>query len=98
MEFLDSFLEKYPEWFFVAEDKATDGQEKMVRIYPMADFLSGTDFLNDIASLAEAVKHHPSILLQYDSVTVELWTQDADEVTKKDVNLATQIEEVFSYL
>lgn len=98
MNTLDTFIDTHSDWKFVPTDKAADKQEKIIRIYPMDNFLTGLDLVNDIAAMAEEAGHHPSIQLSYGHVVVELWTHDSDEVTQKDIDLATQIEELYSYV
>jgi len=69
----------------------------LVCLFPMPDFLSGLDFVNDIASLAEEEKHHPSILLTYGGVTISLATHEiGSKVTQKDLDMAEAITEIYN--
>lgn len=47
-----------------------------------------------LAEAAEAMNHHPDIMICYDRVTLTLTTHDAGTVTTKDIRLA----EVAEYL
>jgi pterin-4a-carbinolamine dehydratase len=51
-------------------------------------------FVDEIAAHAEAVQHHPDILIRYSRVTLSLSTHDAGGITDKDFELARKIEEV----
>jgi 4a-hydroxytetrahydrobiopterin dehydratase len=59
--------------------------------FPQANFMAGLLFVNRIAGLAEAVGHHPDVLLTYPAVTISLTTHDAGGLTVKDFDLAAQI-------
>jgi 4a-hydroxytetrahydrobiopterin dehydratase len=47
-------------------------------------------FVNRVAERAEAVQHHPDILVRYGKVTLTLSTHDASGLTAKDFDLATE--------
>lgn len=63
----------------------------LVRSFTFADFVEAMAFVNRVAALAEAADHHPDILIQWNTVRLELWTHTADAVTGKDVDLAIQV-------
>ncbi len=46
-----------------------------------------------IAFLAESADHHPDLIVTWPRVTVKLSTHDAGGLTKKDFDLACQIDE-----
>jgi 4a-hydroxytetrahydrobiopterin dehydratase len=54
-------------------------------------FERGVAFVNEIATLAGALNHHPDIDLRYSSVTVRLITHEVDGLSERDVELAQQI-------
>ncbi len=59
------------------------------------DFKTAWAFMDEVATLAEAVQHHPNWSNVYNSVSITLSTHDADNtVTAKDEELAKQIEQV----
>jgi 4a-hydroxytetrahydrobiopterin dehydratase len=49
-------------------------------------------FVNRVAGLAEAINHHPDILVQYDKVTLVLTSHDAGGLTERDFRLARAID------
>ena len=48
-------------------------------------------FVNKVASLAEAVNHHPDIVINYSKVRLMLTTHDEGGLTEKDFKLARKI-------
>lgn len=68
---------------------------RLVRTYPFEGFLDGLSFVNAIAWLAEAMNHHPDVQLCWGSVRIELWTHDANGLTRLDRELAERIEALF---
>ena len=57
-------------------------------------FLRAVAFVNAVAYLAEAAKHHPDMTINYNTVTLRLITHSEDALTERDFNLARQIEEL----
>lgn len=66
---------------------------EIVKTYKMKNFIDSIGFVNKIAILAEKADHHPDILIQYSKVNIKLSTHSEGGITKKDINLATEIEE-----
>ncbi|HLD06449.1 MAG TPA: 4a-hydroxytetrahydrobiopterin dehydratase [Candidatus Nanoarchaeia archaeon] len=62
------------------------------KVYTFPDFPSAMAFANRVAGIAEQAGHHPDILVQYCKVTLALTTHDAGGLTKKDFDLAAQID------
>ena len=58
------------------------------RTFEFSSYLSGVNFLNTIASLAEELNHHPDMKLTWCKVHVLLTTHDSGDVTDKDIKLA----------
>ena len=67
---------------------------ELFRQYRTANWRVTLMVANAIGFLAEAAYHHPRLVLNYRSVDVFLRTHDADGLTKKDLELARQIEEI----
>lgn len=61
------------------------------RTFQTGSFVRGVEFVTAIKDLAEAVNHHPDIILTYPAVIVTLMTHDEGRVTSKDIALAEQI-------
>jgi 4a-hydroxytetrahydrobiopterin dehydratase len=64
------------------------------RNYQFANFIKAMEFVNQIAEAAEAVNHHPDILISYNKVTLSLISHDSGGVTQRDIKMATRINEL----
>ena len=63
--------------------------------YPFEDFPQALAFVNRVGRLAEKAFHHPDILIHsWNKVRLELTTHDEKGLTKKDFDLAEQIEKL----
>jgi 4a-hydroxytetrahydrobiopterin dehydratase len=56
------------------------------------DFRSAMDFVNRVAEAAEAMDHHPDMMINYTRVTMSLSTHSAGGITEKDFALAQKID------
>ncbi len=68
------------------------------RTFATNSFVRGVEFVTAIKDLAEAVQHHPDIILTYPAVIVTLTTHDLGQVTQKDIDLAGQINDAWDRL
>ncbi len=66
--------------------------DSIVRLYKFNDFNEAMVFVNRTAGLAERADHHPDILIRYNKVTLTLSTHSAGGLTKKDFQLAREID------
>ena len=73
-------LESLPEW--------SQPGEEIQRTYRFKDFVAAMAFVDKVADRAEAVQHHPDILIRYGRVTLSLSTHDAGGITDKDFDFA----------
>ena len=73
-------LKTLPEW--------SQPGEEIQRTYRFKDFVQAMAFVERIAERAEAVQHHPDILIRYSRVTLSLSTHDAGGITEKDFDFA----------
>ena len=62
------------------------------RTLQFPNFTEAMRFVNQVADAAEAMDHHPDILIRYNKVTLTLSTHDASGITDKDFDLARQID------
>ncbi|MBX6342981.1 MAG: 4a-hydroxytetrahydrobiopterin dehydratase [Thermomicrobiaceae bacterium] len=53
-------------------------------------------FVNQVADLATAARHHPEICIDYNRVRLSLTTHDEGGLTEKDVDLARRIDEAMA--
>jgi 4a-hydroxytetrahydrobiopterin dehydratase len=66
--------------------------DEIVKIYTLKNFKEALAFVNQLGEKAEAVDHHPDILINYKKVTLTLSTHSAGGLTPKDFALAGQID------
>lgn len=63
--------------------------------FVMKDFNDVLYFVNKISRSAEAMNHHPDILMHsWNKVKISISTHDEGGITMKDFNLANKIEEL----
>jgi len=65
--------------------------QQLVCTYQFSDFVEAIAFVNRLVTPAEAVGHHPDLLISYNQVTVSLTTHDAGGLTNLDFDLAEAI-------
>jgi 4a-hydroxytetrahydrobiopterin dehydratase len=67
--------------------------DTIVRTVACADFRAAISLVNAVADAAEAADHHPDIeLRRYRRVTCTLTTHAAKAITRRDIDLAAEIE------
>jgi len=64
------------------------------RLFHFGSFVQAMEFVNQIAEAAEAVNHHPDILISYNKVTLTLISHDSGGVTQRDLKMAARINEL----
>ncbi|MBW3553757.1 MAG: 4a-hydroxytetrahydrobiopterin dehydratase [Gemmatimonadetes bacterium] len=62
------------------------------KTYTLDSFAEAIAFVNRIAGLAERADHHPDIDIRYDRVGCALSTHSQGGLTRKDLDLARQID------
>lgn len=65
---------------------------RISRSFRFKDFMSGLQFVNQIAAIAEEEGHHPDLHLGWGLVEVELTTHAAGGLTENDFILAAKID------
>ena len=63
----------------------------LVRRTKCQGFAGALAYVNAVGALAEAADHHPDIDIRWNTVTLALTTHDSGGITRRDVELATQI-------
>lgn len=80
--------------------KALPGWERrgdaIGRQFKFGTFAEGIRFVNRVAERADAADHHPDIDIRYTTVTIALSTHSEGGVTRKDLAMAGQIQELSS--
>ena len=69
---------------------------ELVKEFRFPSYLAGIDFIGRVAVLAEAMHHHPDLIVGWRKVTVRLSTHSAGGLTRLDFALAGQITAVES--
>ena len=62
--------------------------------YQFPDYLSGVQFVNQLAAIAEEQNHHPDIYLRWGKVTVEIYTHVVNGLTDNDFILAAKYDAI----
>ena len=79
-----------------AELKTVTGWERqgdeIRKTYRCATFAEAIAFVNRVAARADALDHHPDILVQYTRVTLTLSTHDSGGLTELDFRLARELD------
>ena len=79
-------LEQLPGW--------KQNGKAIERVFQFENFVKAMEFVNQIAEAAEAVNHHPDILIKYNQVTLTLVSHDSGGVTQRDIKMAGRINEL----
>lgn len=79
-------LRNLPEWTPVQEP------EGIRRLFTFKDFVGAFGFMTKVALLAEKADHHPEWSNVYNRVDITLTTHDAGGLSRRDIDLATQID------
>lgn len=66
--------------------------DRLVREFHFADFVEAFGFMSSVALLAERANHHPEWRNVYNRVRIELTTHDAGGLTRRDLELASEID------
>lgn len=75
-----------------SHDPAKDAIE---REFAFADFPAAFAFMTRVAFAADKLDHHPEWSNVYNKVRIVLTTHDAGGLTRKDIDLAQRITEIF---
>lgn len=65
---------------------------RIERSFTFPAFRDGIEFVRRVARRADEVDHHPDIDIRYTRILIGLSTHDAGGVTRKDVDLAGEID------
>lgn len=64
------------------------------KTYHHPGFAAAMEFVNKVAEIAERINHHPDIIINYKNVQLRCWTHKKNAVTKADIALATEVEQL----
>lgn len=65
-------------------------------LIPLNNFNQGISVIQSIGLLAEESWHHPELTLSFKTLLIRIWTHEANGLTKKDFELARQIEKILA--
>ncbi|HET9328535.1 MAG TPA: 4a-hydroxytetrahydrobiopterin dehydratase [Candidatus Eisenbacteria bacterium] len=71
---------------------------KLHREYQFKDFVAAWGFMSSAALVVQQMDHHPEWFNVYHTVRIDLVTHDAKGITRRDVDLATKLEDLASGL
>ena len=67
----------------------------LTRTFTFNNFIESVKFIDKLVPLSEELKHHPDIdLFSYKNVKIKLSTHESGEITKKDIEFASRINEI----
>ena len=75
-----------------------DSQGRLSKVFIFKNYRASFAFTSQVAMLAEKKNHHPEIILDYGKVTISLISHDVQKITERDLELATQIDKIYSSL
>jgi 4a-hydroxytetrahydrobiopterin dehydratase len=85
------WLAQIPEWQIVDWG---DGIGRLERTFKYRNFAQALAFTNRVGELAEAERHHPTILTQWGKVTVTWWTHKIRGLHQNDFIMAAKTDEL----
>jgi 4a-hydroxytetrahydrobiopterin dehydratase len=71
-------------------------EDKVVKSFQFSSFMNAIKFVNNVAKIAEKVNHHPIITINWRTVKLSLKSFDVNAITKRDINLAKEIEKALA--
>jgi len=74
-----------PEWHITHD-------HKLQRVFGFKDFKIAMVFVDKVADLAETEGHHPDITINYNKITLTLWTHAIGGLSENDFILAAKID------
>ena len=75
--------------------KKSDGDvDKIEKVFKFKNFSEAMVFVNKVAEIAEDEGHHPDIFIQWNKVTLTLWTHAIKGLYENDFILAAKIDEL----
>lgn len=76
----------------IREWKLVEGHPALERKFLFKSFPEAVAFVTRVAFLAEAAAHHPDVDVRYKAVRLVLSTHESKGVTRRDLDLAAEID------
>ena len=83
-------LPDLPDWKVIE----VAGKPRLRRAFKFADFTTALEFTVRVGEIAEQQDHHPRIVTQWGSVTVDWWTHAAGGLHQNDFIMAAKTDEL----
>ena len=83
---IQTFMQEVCEWSLIENS----GTQKLRRVFNTKNYEKSISFVNAIAQLAESVNHHPLLIVEYSTVTVEWWSHNINGLHKNDFIMAAK--------
>lgn len=68
---------------------------RLVRSFEFESYSNLTYFVLELMKYADKIRHHPNITIGTDSVLIETWTHDINDVTEQDFRLTKMINQIY---
>lgn len=82
-------LDVVPGWI-----KSAGEIDKIEKFFQFKNFTEAMVFVNKVAEIADEQDHHPDIFIQWNKVTLTLWTHAIKGLFENDFILAAKIDEL----
>ena len=71
-----------------------DKKGRLTKIFSFKNYRESFGFTSQVALLAEKNNHHPTIMLDYNKVTISIISHDVNDITERDTKLASLIDQI----
>ena len=90
---LSNYMEIVSGW----ELKNRDDLLILSKNFEYSKYLSGLNFVKDIANISEENNHHPRIVFEYSMVIVQWWTHSINGLHRNDFVMAAKTDECWKF-
>jgi 4a-hydroxytetrahydrobiopterin dehydratase len=71
-------------------------KEKLAKDFEFKSFIEAISFVNAFTPFCEKMTHHPDFkVFNYKYISFELYTHDTKSISKKDYELATELDKIY---
>lgn len=88
---IEEFLVKNHHWKLVSQAE----QPRLKRDYHFKNYLITLNFVNQVGQLSEAQGHHPVLVVEWGSVSVEWWTHKINTIHLNDLIMASKCDALY---
>ena len=92
VDVIPTLLNEIPEWQVIE----VEGIRRLQRIYRFKNFVGALAFTNEVGRIAEEAQHHPLIITEWGSVTVQWWTHAIGGLHRNDFIMAARTDLLLS--